>query len=99
MAKSLAKLRERLKDYENTGLSPEEIYQIIAKQSSENSAVPTRKFAETLAEGLDDEGIEDALRESKEEVERTISRIKAKNKFQASLRKYIMAELGGNHEN
>lgn len=39
MAKSLAKMRERLKEYEDTGMSPEEIHQAIVKQCSGNSAV------------------------------------------------------------
>ena len=73
MAKSLAKLRERLKEYEDTGMSPEEIHQAIIKQCSGNSAVQTRKFSEMLTEGLSDEDIEEALREGKEEAGRTIT--------------------------
>ena len=74
MAKSLAKLRERLKEYEDTGMSPEEIRQAIVKQCSGNSVVQTRKFSEMLTEGLSDEDIEEALREGKEEAERAISK-------------------------
>lgn len=73
MAKSLAKLRERLKEYEDTGLSPEEIQQAIVKRRSENSVVPTRKFSEMLTEGLSDEDVEEALREGKEEAEHTFT--------------------------
>ena len=73
MAKSLAKMRERLKEYEDTGLSPEEIHQAIVKRRSKNSVVPTRKFSGMLTEGLSDEDIEEALREGKEEAERTIT--------------------------
>ena len=71
MAKSLAKLRERLKEYEDTGVSPDEIHQAIVRRHSKNSVVPTRKFSEMLTEGLSDEDIEEALREGKEEAERT----------------------------
>lgn len=74
MAKSLAKLRERLKEYEDTGMSPEEIRQAIVKQCSGNSVVQTRKFSEMLTEELSDEDIEEALREGKEEAERAISK-------------------------
>ena len=73
MAKSLAKMRERLKEYEDTGMSPEEIHQAIVKQCSGNSVVQTRKFSEMLTEGLSDEDIEEALREGKEEAERAIT--------------------------
>ena len=72
MAKSLATLRERLKEYEDTGMSPEEIRKAIVKQCSGNSVVQTRKFSEMLTEGLSDEDIEEALREGKEEAERAI---------------------------
>ena len=78
MAKSLAKMRQRLKEYEDTGLSPEEIHQAIcAKQHSENSAVPTRKFTETLIKGLSTEDIEEALQEGIEAADRSIAEVKA----------------------
>lgn len=78
MAKSLAKMRERLKEYEDTGMSPEEIHQSIVKQHSENSVVSTRQFTEMVVEGLSDEDIEKALQQGKEEAERTIAKAKAK---------------------
>ena len=102
MAKSLAKLRERLKEYEDTGMSPEEIHQAIVKQCSGNSVVQTRQFTEMVVEGLSDEDIEEALQQGKEEAERTIAKAKAKtakDKFWESFRKYLRSEYGGKHEN
>lgn len=77
MAKSLAKMRERLKEYEDTDMSPEEIHQAIVKQHSENSVVSTRQFTEMVVEGLSDEDIEEALQQGKEEAERTVAKIKS----------------------
>lgn len=77
MAKSLAKMRERLKEYEDTDMSPEEIHQAIVKQRSENSVVSTRQFTEMVVEGLSDEDIEKALQQGKEEAECTVAKIKS----------------------
>lgn len=81
MAKSLAKLRERLKEYKDTGMSPEEIHQAIVKQHSENSVVSTRQFTEMLMEGLPDE----ALRESKEETAKMLEKLLMHGTFYTNL--------------
>ncbi len=44
MAKSLAKMRERLKEYEDTGVSPDEIHQVIAMKNTNKLPESFRKY-------------------------------------------------------
>lgn len=44
MAKSLAKLRERLKEYEDTGVSPGEMHQVIAMKKPDKLEEGFRKY-------------------------------------------------------